>query len=102
MSHRPRAGETEEDLLAFQESFLRSREAPSATLGVKRRPERDVVRLSGMYIGQNVCERKRESEGEREERIFAMSAQVIRQLKLLGPPLPRGQSSSNRSKREYQ
>lgn len=55
MLRRPRAGETEQDLLDFQEKFLASREKASVSLvakpvGVKRKQrtdERDVVSLTG-------------------------------------------------------
>ena len=58
MLRRPRVGETEQDLLGFQEKFLASRETASTslvaeTVGGKRkqRPEeRDVVSLTGMLV----------------------------------------------------
>ena len=58
MQRRPRAGETEQDLLDFQEKFLASRKTASAslvaeTVGGKRkqRPEqRDVVSPTGMLV----------------------------------------------------
>ena len=57
MFGRPRAGETEEDLLSFQESFLSSGESPSASLAGKKRQgpvERDVVQLGGVALCNSV------------------------------------------------
>ena len=56
MLRRPKAGETEQDLLDFEERFLASGEKPSVSLagdgvGSKRKQapgERDVVQLGGM------------------------------------------------------
>ena len=57
MFGRPRARETEEDLLSFQESFLSSGESPSASLAGKKRQgpvERDVVQLGGVALCNSV------------------------------------------------
>ena len=60
MLRRPRAGETEQDLLAFQESFISSGEQPAVSLaggdgaGNKRKKriesDRDIVELGGRAI----------------------------------------------------
>lgn len=58
MLRRPKAEDTESDLLAFQERFLASGEKPSVPLAAesvggkrKQRPdERDMVQLGGMII----------------------------------------------------
>lgn len=63
MIRRPKAGDTEQDLLAFQERFLASRGSPSASIvggskagdkrPIARTVDRDVVRLrtSGTQTG---------------------------------------------------
>ena len=49
MLRRPRAGDTEEDLLAFQADFLAAGERPAARVGEKRHHQqglhKDVVKL---------------------------------------------------------
>lgn len=51
MFHRPKPGETEEDLLEFQKQFLTEKLPPSASItknaGDKRTADRDVVQLHG-------------------------------------------------------
>ena len=65
MFRRPKAGETEEDLLALQEKFIASSERSSVSLaeesaGSKRKQRtadersRDVVQLGGIYTGVRV------------------------------------------------
>lgn len=67
MLQRPKRGETEEDILDFQERFLASGEQPAVSLAERgkrkqqQRPlERDVVQLGG---------------GSREHNIFSLELQ---------------------------
>ena len=41
MLRRPKPGDTEEDLLRYQEEFLASKSSPAATVTKKRKPQDD-------------------------------------------------------------
>ena len=69
MLRRPKPGDTEEDLLRYQEEFLASKSSPAATVTKKRKPQddkkntgttkvqtqKDVVNLKGKLNQMKSC-----------------------------------------------